>query len=433
MAPKPYEQEARGAGPEETQSQWRNHIYFVLRHTLAMFTLHCMSVTLRFFTGQPAISRRSPTSTHFLLTAALALPLLAAPLRAETHANLQSVTATGTSAWSGTYPFTVTGILLTDPDEMLDATANFQPASAGTMGGEWQIVVQAAFPGDQGGTVCWMGQNYALRRSPGLDEYSYSNDAWNTEIARINHDPATGHTFRKGDLVAITANGSLFFGGKRNINETHKVEPELDFTMSLVASNYGLPEPAVLSLASLMRTNDNDTATSEDIFDATRATGGERWQGSRIRINGLTLVTTNGWNPAVAWGNRLCTVTDGENRFFTLRHPRYSLGAAPTNVFDAIGILNQESGSNAQGTNRYELFVQEIVPSEPAVLAIATPPVITWPAGLANYQLQFTNTVGGSGEWQPATNVPALINGRWTVIVDPADAATRFYRLQRLR
>ncbi|HEY9171025.1 MAG TPA: hypothetical protein VI136_01950, partial [Verrucomicrobiae bacterium] len=104
-----------------------------------------------------------------------------------------------------------------------------------------------------------------------------------------------------------------------------------------------------------------------------------------------------------------------------------------TNAFDAIGILNQESGSNAQGTNRYELFMQEIVPSEPAVLSIATSPVITWPGGLANYQLQFTNAVGGPGEWQPATNVPALVNGRWTVIIDPADAATRFYRLQRVR
>lgn len=392
-----------------------------------------MSVTLRFFTGQPASHRRPLNPAHLLLTTALALPLLAATLRAETHANLQSVTATGTSAWSGTYPFTVTGILLTDPDEMLDSTANFQPASEGMMGGEWQMVIQAAFSGDQGGTVCWMGQNYALRRSPGLDEYSYSNEAWNAEVVRLNHDPATGRAFRKGDLVSVTANGSLFFGGKRNINEMHRNEPEYDFTISLVASNHGLPAPTVLSLASLVRTNDNDPDTFEDIFDATRATGGERWQGERVRINGLTLVTTGGWDSTKPWGQRLCSVTDGENRFFSLRHPRHSLGDAPTNAFDAIGILNQETGMGNQGTNRYELFVQEIVPAEPAVLAIATPPVITWPGGLANYQLQFTNTVGGSGEWQPATNMPVLVNGRWTVIVDPADAATRFYQLQRVR
>ena len=71
------------------------------------------------------------------------------------------------------------------------------------------------------------------------------------------------------------ARGSLFFGGKRNINEQHHNEPEYDFTISLVATNYGLPAPEVLSLTSLMRTNDNNAATSEDIFDQTRATGGD--------------------------------------------------------------------------------------------------------------------------------------------------------------
>ena len=143
--------------------------------------------------------------------------------------------------------------------------------------------------------------------------------------------------------------------------------------------------------------------------------------------------TTNGWNPTNTWGNRLCTVTDGENRLFSLRHPRYSLGAAPTNTFAAIGILNQETGSGSQGTNRYELFVQEIMPSEAPGLSIAMQTVIAWPSSLANYQLQFTNTVGGSGEWQPATNAPALVNGRWTVILDPAESQTRFYRLLRVQ
>lgn len=368
-----------------------------------------------------------------LALAALAAALCAGGLNAETHWNLQAVNPNGTSAWTPAYPLTVVGVLLTDPDEMLDSTPNFQPASAGTMGGEWQMVVQAVWPGDRGGTVCWMGQNYALRRSPGDDSFSYSNEAWLAEMARLNHDPATGHAFRKGDLVSITANGSLFFGGKRNINEMHRNEPEYDFTLSLVASNYGLPAPEVLSLASLVRTNDNNPATFEDIFDPTRATGGEHWQGMRVRLNGLTLLETNGWNPANPWGGRLCAVTDGENRFFKLRHPRYSLGPPPAGVFDAIGILNQESGSGAQGTNGYELFVQQVLPAEPAVLTLASTPVITWPGSLANYQLVYTNMLGAPGPWQPATNVPALVNGRWTVMLDPAEAQTRFYRLQRVQ
>lgn len=361
------------------------------------------------------------------------MEFMMATCHAETHWNFQAVTANGASAWTPAYPVTLVGVLLTDPDEMLDSTPDFQPATAGVMGGEWQVVVQAVFPGDRGGTFCWMGQNYALRRPPGLDEYSYSNEAWSAEIRRLNHDPATGHAFRKGDLVSVTANGSLFFGGKRNVNEMHRNEPEYDFTISLVASNYGLPAPEVISLASLVRPNDDDPSTFEDIFDPTRLTGGEHWQGMRVRINGLILVTTNGWDPAKPWGQRLCTVTDGENRFFSLRHPRYSLGQPPTGVFDAIGILNQESGSGSQGTNRYELFVQEIVASEPATLTVTRPVVISWPAGLANYQLQYTSNVGAPGQWQPVTNVPALVNGRWTVVVHPAEAATRFYRLQRVR
>jgi hypothetical protein len=153
----------------------------------------------------------------------------------------------------------------------------------------------------------------------------------------------------------------------------------------------------------------------------------------RVRINGLTLVTTNGWNTNSDWSARYCTATDGEGRQFPLVHPLYDLGPAPTNRFDATGIFLQESGSGTDGTFGYELFVQEVAPSAPAVLAIATKPVITWPGSLSNYQLQYTNTIGAPGPWQIATNAPALLNGRWTVILDPADAQTRFYRLQRVQ
>jgi hypothetical protein len=290
-----------------------------------------------------------------------------------------------------------------------------------------------------------MGQNYGNMPFIRDSALSYTNEAWSAELDRLNHDPATGHAFRKGDLVTITANAGAFYGGKRNINETHRIGAAYDFSISLVASNYGLPEPEVISLVSLVRTNDNDPATAEDIFDVTRATGGEHWQSMRVRINGLTLVTAEGWNPTHAWGARKCTVTDGQNRFFSLRHPRYSLGPVPTNQFDAIGVLNQESGSGVQGTNGYELFVQEVLPSDTPKLEIAfqplitwpgslaNQPVITWPGSLANYQLQYTNIVGGSGEWLPVTNTPVLIDGRWTVIVNPEEATSRFYHLKRIR
>ena len=358
---------------------------------------------------------------------------LSAHATAESHKQFQAVTPTGASAWAPAYPVTLTGILLTDPGEMLDPTPNFQPASSSHMGGEWQVVLQSVWPGDRGGTLCWMGQNYALRRAPGDDSFSYSNEEWLAELERVNHDPVTGHAFAKGDLVTVTANGSLFFGGKRNLNEMHRNEPEYDFSISLVASNYGLPNPQVLSLASLFRTNDLNPATSEDIFDPARLTGGEFWQGMRVRINGLTLEAATGWNPSGTWAERRCVATDGEDRIIPLRLPRYNLGSAPTNTFDAIGILNQESGSGIHGTNGYELFVQEIVPSAPVILTAAFSPVISWPASLENYELQFKPAADGASPWETATNLPGLVEGRWTVVIPPEENRTRIYRLHRTR
>ncbi len=355
---------------------------------------------------------------------------------AETHAHLQSVTPAGTSAWGGTTPFTVVGVLLTDPEEMLDGTPNFIPyrgsADMFRMGGEWHVVVQAALAGDRGGTTCWMGQNYGNHPSHLGEEFSYSNEAWSAEVARLNRDPVTGHIFRKGDLVSVAANRSLFYGGKRNINEAHDAAPAADFTMSLVISNYGLPSPEVLSLASLMREDDGDSATSEDMFDATRASGGEHWQGMRVRLIGLRMVDASGWDSTRPWGERFCRVTDGEGRLFRLRHPRQDLGPAPVDPFDVIGVLTQESGASNQGTNGYELFVQQVLPaSEPVVEILSPRVVVTWPGELSNYRLLSAPEAGG--EYLPVEVTPVVWGNRRAVILDPAEARARIYQLERTR
>ncbi len=98
----------------------------------------------------------------------MALAWFAAPAlvlaQTETHANLQAVTSVGASAWNGTFPFTLRGVLLCNTDEMLDSRPNFLPWDGGVnqyrMGGEWQVTFQAVDAGDRGGTTCWMGQNY---------------------------------------------------------------------------------------------------------------------------------------------------------------------------------------------------------------------------------------------------------------------------------
>ena len=246
-----------------------------------------------------------------LLALTLAALLAGGSARAETFQNLEAVDTNGFSTWAGSYPLTVMGVILNDPGEMLDATPNFIPwnsgASAYQLGGQWQVFVQAVLPGDRGGVECWMAQNYGnLPWEPHDGSDSYTDAAWMAETNRVSHDPATGYAFRKGDLVTVTANGSLFYGGMQNINEEHSTDPAYDFSFSLVCSNYGLPAPEVISLSSVISTNLSPTG-HYDIFDPTRATGGEHWQGMRVRINGLTLVTTDGWNTNSDWSTRYCT------------------------------------------------------------------------------------------------------------------------------
>ena len=353
----------------------------------------------------------------------------------ETHSNLQAVTSTGTSAWNGALPFAIRGVLLCNPDEMLDSTPRFLPWDNGAnmfqLGAEWQVTIQAADLGDRGGTTCWMGQSYGNMPWLHDSDLSYSNEAWVSEILRINFDPSSLHQFRAGDLVEVTVRQAEFYGGKRNINEAHDIDPASNFDIHLVTANYGLPAPEVITLANVMQAGGDagDWSTWPAIFDQTRSTGAEHYQGMRVRLNNLRLLTTNGWNPANDWNSRLCTVTDGAGRFFSLRHPRYSLGAAPTNQFDVIGIFTQESGSGSQGTNGYEMFVQQVLPHNPVPeVVIALNVTISWPANTDSYQLQWRSQVD-LGTWNPVTNAPATINGMNTVILPPS-SPQRFYQLR---
>jgi hypothetical protein len=365
------------------------------------------------------------------------LALMNHPAGAETHANLQAVNADGTSAWTPSFPYTIRGVLLCNPDAMLDATPNFLPWEGGAnqfrMGGEWQVTFQAVDPSDRGGTTCWMGQNYGNQPWIHDRDLSYPNESWVTEILRLNFDPSNLHQFRAGDLIEVTARQSLFYGGKRNINEGHDIDPAYNFELRLVTASYGLPAPEVITLADVMRVGGvaEDRSTWLPIFDPTRATGGEHYQGMRVRLNDLTLRSTGGWNPTNTWGNRLCTVTDGAGRFFSLRHPRYTLGPPPTGAFDVIGIFNQESGSGTQGTNGYELFVQQVLPQVPAPeVVIGLNVTLSWPVSSDTLQLEWRSQAD-TGEWAPVTNAPVIIDGRNTVILPPSDPQ-RFYQLRKL-
>ena len=398
-----------------------------------------MNVTLNSNSGQAPVLRRTWTTILHAVAASFCGLLLAAGIgRAETVTNLEAVDSMGVSTWNGSFPIVLTGVLLTDPSEMLDSAPDYldwdNGANMYNLGGQWQVFVQVVTNNDRGGVECWMAQNYGnLPWEPHDGSDSYSDEAWSNEVYRVSHDPTTGYAFHKGDLVTITANGSLFYGGMQNINEEHSTDPAYDFTISLVATNVGLPAPQVISLSSVISTNLSATGYY-DIFDPTRQTGGEFYQGMRVRINGLTLVTTNGWSTNSDWDSRYCTATDGEGRQFPLIHPLYDIGPAPTNEFDATGVFLQESGSGTDGTFGYELFVQEVAPSDAAMLNIGVQSgaaTISWPGSLSNYQLQTCDSLSNPN-WMAMTNTPSVVNGQNAIVLQPT-AAQKFFRLQRVQ
>lgn len=364
---------------------------------------------------------RTDSTLRFALAALFAAATLAraADPTPLTHAELQAVNPDGTSpqTWTNSYPFTLRGILLNDPEDMV--SPDFVPdATSPNNGGQYQVFVQATDPGDRGGTALYMSQ----RGRPAAN--FYDEDAWAAELARVTtSDAETGRRFQAGDYVEITARWAMHYNGKVNVNEAHSPDPAFDFDIRLIRPAVGLPPAEPLTLADFFYDDGNL------IFDPAREKGGERWQGSRVRLDAIRLADDTAvavWNSEhpekLPFGARLVTCTDAAGRTFPLRLPRHSLGPAPaTNRwFSATGFINQE-GSNTAG---YELFVQEVGP----ILDLAFDETdgtadIAYSADYAGYQLQISDDSGTT--WQsPSLAFPTVI-----VIHDPESSPARLYRL----
>ena len=325
-----------------------------------------------------------------------------------THWELQATTTTGTSAWVESFPFAIRGVIVNDPEEMLDYTYNPEATASNLMGGQFQVFFQGVGD-DRGGTALWMAQNY---QAMGMSGQDYGSE-WTNEMRRVQYD-ANGRKFRKGDLIEVTARKALFRGGKRNINEAHRITASNDFDVVLVKANVGLPQAEAATLADLVN------ADGTQIFDATRATGGEHWQGMRVRLDGLRLTNTNGWGKT-NWSDRVCTVTDDAGRSFPLRLPLADLGEPPatTTVFSATGILNQENSN----TNGYELFVQEIGPELSIGQGAAGGVAVSFSSDYEGYVLQASDD--GLESWQDVDVTPRMV----VVVEDDGAASNRVYRL----
>jgi len=277
------------------------------------------------------------------------------------HSAFQAVDADGAGTFPLDNPVKMRGIIINRADQMLNPT----PDLPSFFGGQWQQFIQAVDTGDFGGTALFMAQRYSdLPFEPPDDHYSAAQ--WLAELNRIEHDPATGHTFHPGDLIEVRARApGLFFEGKTNINEQHNVDPAVNFDVVLLAADCGIPLPTVFTLS------DVKDASDHFIFDQTRATGAEHLQGAYLRLNHVTFQSTTNWGP-----DAFLTAQDGTGRTLVV-HLGLGTGftsfPAPTGAVDLIGILDQESPDPGPYTGDYQLWIMDyngnghVVPQEPSL------------------------------------------------------------------
>lgn len=328
------------------------------------------------------------------------------PLPVVTHWELQAVNEEGKSAWAEEFPFVIQGIILNDPEEMLPLEFR-EDATNPSNGGQYQMFIQAVGEGDRGGTALYVAQRSFM---PGQN---YEESGWEAEVERLLYD-ANGRKFRKGDWVEVTARAGLFYNGKFNINKAHLTTPDNNFDVVLVKVNAGLPKAEPITLADLK--DESDVA----IFDETRLSGGEFYQGVRVRLDGVRLTNTNGWGKTM-WAERICKVEDGLGRTLDLRMPLTDLGEPPVSWFSVVGILNQEGSS----TGGYELFVQEVGP-ELKLSVEGGMASMSFSGDYEGFVLEATDDLEG-GEWAEVDATPRVM----IVVEEEAGAANRVYRLRK--
>ncbi len=184
---------------------------------------------------------------------------------------LEAVNPDGSSSFTwptNGSPITVMGIVLNNPCNMLDTTAN-QNTIPWNLGGQWQIFIQAysdstvgGTRGDFGGAEVWMGQCYGNLQFIGDANDVYTNSQWNTVVADLNNPPLwpssgtislqEGSTqsnsspavwpssgtvpLKAGDVVAITSYG-LEYEGMVNMNQQHMVGNPLSLSVPETGRN----------------------------------------------------------------------------------------------------------------------------------------------------------------------------------------------------
>ncbi len=262
--------------------------------------------------------------------------LFSAICLADTHRSLQAVDEYGvyTHLYVGTSTiFTVEGIILNKPEEMVNQTQT------------WQIFIQGE--NDHAGTAVYMAKyNFPTKQL-------YSDANWASEVLRVNHDLNSNYKFQPGDRVRVTGL-TWFYKGKTNINEQHQINPSYDFTIDLIDPAVGLPEPEVITLDQVIKANTVNDFNFVVVDESNPATwnGCEWYQGMLVRINDVN-ISGGSWEPnetiIIKKGNHTFPIKLGWGVGFT----KYNM---PTGQIDVIGIFDQESPANNPTTD-YRIWV----------------------------------------------------------------------------
>ena len=281
-----------------------------------------------------------------------------------TISQLEEINTDGSSHWadlhptSTLYPVQFAGVVINKPSDMLnytyDASSNPSPkfqvyvqalSSGGTYGG------YTITPGDSQGTAVYM-----MKNNWGPSSGYYTEQEWSDEMSRIG-----ASSLNVGDVVLIQAKApGMAYNGKYNINEQHKKSSDYDFSISVLGHTTPIATP--IALTDVKDTNNNP------IFDSSRATGCERYQGSLVHLDNLMLVS------AANWGlNQTVTVRQGDRTFdmlLGLDSDLLSVGASSltTRPFDITAIFDQESADYQAG---YRLWLTDSTNLTPALLGDA--------------------------------------------------------------
>lgn len=292
-----------------------------------------------------------------------------------TNAQLQAVNSDGSNAWPGgvqPYPVSLIGVVINNPADMLNYS-NSAPAP------QWQVFMEAlpagtyggqtVAPGDFGGTALFM-----MKSVPWDPSQTYTDAQWTSEMNRLNYPLYNGVAvttpLQYGDVVEVQANApGLFYDGKFNINTQHTIDPANDFSVTILQRG---TTPAAANIA----LSDLESAGNNQIFDATRATGCEHYQGSLVHLDDLTLVDPADW---VSGGT--VTVQQGSLTFpmqLGLDSALMSINPSTlqTTPFSVTGIVDQEC-ANAPYTSGYSLWITNasqlhLDTPEPSSLALLT-------------------------------------------------------------